>query len=331
MLPFDNKSEFQVVLDLPEGATLETSQRRGRRRWRPTSRTVPEVVSTETYAGTAAPFNFNGLVRHYFMRRGANVADVQVNLLPKGERDRQSHDIAVAVRPAVDSIARALRRQRQDRRDPARPAGALDAGGRGLRRRRQHAARGGRRGSRQVLETTPGVVDVDWTVEAPQARLRLPGGSGARRARRGRASSRSRRCSRWRSRAPTPGWPRAARRARAWPSCRGSALASRSGVEALLAAAGGHAARARRRWRGSSRWTPRPARPLRDAEEPAPGHLRDRRRGRHDRVAGVRDPRDEPARSTRVRVEGAAIAPLQRACSPTGSTRRRSSGTASGR
>ena len=69
-------------------------------------RTVPEVRSTEVYAGTAAPFNFNGLVRHYFMRTGANVADVQVNLLPKGDRDRQSHEIAVAVRPGIDSIAR---------------------------------------------------------------------------------------------------------------------------------------------------------------------------------------------------------------------------------
>ena len=107
MLPFDNKSEFQVVLDLPEGATLETSNAAAQA-VAAYLRTVPEVVSTETYAGTAAPFNFNGLVRHYFMRRGANVADVQVNLLPKGERRRQSHDIAVAVRPAVDSIARSF-------------------------------------------------------------------------------------------------------------------------------------------------------------------------------------------------------------------------------
>jgi multidrug efflux pump subunit AcrB len=79
MLPFDNKSEFQVILDLPEGTTLETTHAAAQdiarylhtcRRWR----------STQVYAGTAAPFNFNGLVRHYFMRRGANVADVQVNL-----------------------------------------------------------------------------------------------------------------------------------------------------------------------------------------------------------------------------------------------------------
>ena len=105
MLPFDNKSEFQVVLDLPEGTTLETSNAAAQdvATW---LRTVPEVLSTEIYAGTSAPFNFTGLVRHYFLRRGANVADVQVNLLPKGERHRQSHAIALAVRPAVDSIAR---------------------------------------------------------------------------------------------------------------------------------------------------------------------------------------------------------------------------------
>ncbi len=134
MLPFDNKSEFQVVLDLPEGATLETSNAAAQA-VAAYLRTVPEVVSTEVYAGTAAPFNFNGLVRHYFLRRGANVADVQVNLLPKGDRHRQSHAIAVAVRSAIDSISRRFERQRQDRRDPAGPAGALDAGCRDLRGR----------------------------------------------------------------------------------------------------------------------------------------------------------------------------------------------------
>ena len=67
--------------------------------------TVPEVVSTQVYAGTSAPFNFNGLVRHYFMRRGANVADIQVNLVSKNERKAQSHDIAKRVRPRVTEIA----------------------------------------------------------------------------------------------------------------------------------------------------------------------------------------------------------------------------------
>ncbi|HEY0970120.1 MAG TPA: efflux RND transporter permease subunit, partial [Gemmatimonadales bacterium] len=166
MLPFDNKSEFQVVLDLPEGTTLETSNAVAQE-VASYLRTVPEVRSTEVYAGTAAPFNFNGLVRHYFMRQGPNVADVQVNLLPKGERDRQSHAIAVAVRPAVDSIARlygasakvaeippgppvlsTLVAEVYGASDSVRVATALEV--------------------KRIFETTEGVVDVDWTVEAPQ-------------------------------------------------------------------------------------------------------------------------------------------------------------------
>ena len=168
MLPFDNKSEFQVVLDLPEGATLETSNAAAGA-IAAYLRTVPEVVSTETYAGTSAPFNFNGLVRHYFMRRGANVADVQVNLLPKGDRHRQSHDIAVAVRPTVDSIARGFGANAKIAEIPPGPpvlstlvaeVYAADDSTRLLAATRV----------REVMEHTPGVVDVDWTVEAPQAR-----------------------------------------------------------------------------------------------------------------------------------------------------------------
>ncbi len=123
MLPFDNKSEFQVVLDLARRDDARDDERARPRRSRATCALCPRCRSTEVYAGTAAPFNFNGLVRHYFMRRGANVGDVQVNLVPKGERSRQSHAIAVAVRPGIDSIARALstrrrrwRRFRPDRR-----------------------------------------------------------------------------------------------------------------------------------------------------------------------------------------------------------------------
>ncbi|MBI2795380.1 MAG: efflux RND transporter permease subunit [Gemmatimonadetes bacterium] len=167
MLPFDNKSEFQVVLDLPEGATLETSQAAAAE-IAAYLRTVPEVRSTETYAGTAAPVNFNGLVRHYFLRGGANVADVQVNLAPKGARTRQSHAIAVAVRPAVDSIARRFGASAKVAEIPPGPPvlatlvaevyAADDSG-------RLEAARQVRR----VFEATPGVVDVDWTVVAPQA------------------------------------------------------------------------------------------------------------------------------------------------------------------
>ncbi|MDH4132976.1 MAG: efflux RND transporter permease subunit, partial [Gemmatimonadota bacterium] len=171
MLPFDNKSEFQVILDLPEGTTLETSAALGAE-VAGYLRTVPEVRHTQVYAGTASPFNFNGLVRHYFMRRGSNVADVQVNLLPKEERSRQSHDIAVAVRPAVDSIARHYGASAKIAEIPPGPpvlstlVAEIYAGSDSVRR---EAARR----VKEVFEHTPGVVDVDWTVEAPQVRLAL--------------------------------------------------------------------------------------------------------------------------------------------------------------
>ena len=166
MLPFDNKSEFQVVLDLPEGTTLETSNALGQEIAN-YLRHVPEVKSTEVYAGTAAPFNFNGLVRHYFMRSGPNVADVQVNLVGKGDRSRQSHAIAVAVRPGIDSIARAYNASAKVAEIPPGPpvmstlVAEVYAGDDATRLK---AAREVKR----VFETTPGVVDVDWTVEAPQ-------------------------------------------------------------------------------------------------------------------------------------------------------------------
>jgi multidrug efflux pump subunit AcrB len=105
MLPFDNKSELQVVVDLPEGSTLERSNALLTDL---AARTLalPEVASVQAYAGTSAPINFNGLVRQYFLRSGANVGDLQVNLVDKHVRDRKSHDIARAIRPALDEIGR---------------------------------------------------------------------------------------------------------------------------------------------------------------------------------------------------------------------------------
>jgi multidrug efflux pump subunit AcrB len=104
MLPFDNKSEFQVIVDMPEGSTLEQTAA-VTREISDYVRTVPEVTDYQIYAGTASPYNFNGLVRHYFLRRGPNVADIQVNLVPKGERKAQSHEIAKRVRPEIQQIA----------------------------------------------------------------------------------------------------------------------------------------------------------------------------------------------------------------------------------
>src|SRR5437763_61890 len=104
MLPFDNKSEFQVIIDADEGATLEDTARVTREIGDYLA-TVPEVTNTQMYIGIAGPYNFNGLVRHYYLRRGANVADIQVNLLPKHDRKAQSHEIARRVRPAIQAIA----------------------------------------------------------------------------------------------------------------------------------------------------------------------------------------------------------------------------------
>ncbi len=104
MLPFDNKSEFQIVLDMPEGAPLEQTSRVALEMAEVVGR-EPEVVNYQIYAGTASPYNFNGLVRHYFLRSGPTVADIQVNLKAKGERDSQSHAIAKRVRPEIAQIA----------------------------------------------------------------------------------------------------------------------------------------------------------------------------------------------------------------------------------
>jgi multidrug efflux pump subunit AcrB len=103
MLPFDNKSEFQVVVDLPEGTPLERTNALVLELAQELS-TVPEVLDMQGYAGTSGPVNFNGLVRQYYLRAGANVGDLQVNLVGKDERDRQSHEIARAVRPALAAI-----------------------------------------------------------------------------------------------------------------------------------------------------------------------------------------------------------------------------------
>jgi len=106
MLPFDNKSELQVVVDMPEGTSVEHTARvldelAGY------VRSVPEVSDYQTYAGTAAPINFNGLVRQYYLRSGAHVGDLQVNLVDKAHRDRQSHDIARSLREPLVAIGRA--------------------------------------------------------------------------------------------------------------------------------------------------------------------------------------------------------------------------------
>ncbi len=104
MLPFDNKSEFQVILDMPEGNSLERTQR-VLFELADEVRAIEEVDNFQIYAGTAAPINFNGLVRHYFLRQGAHQGDIQVNLVDKGDRTRSSHEIASDVRSKLNDIA----------------------------------------------------------------------------------------------------------------------------------------------------------------------------------------------------------------------------------
>ena len=132
LLPFDNKSEVQVLIDLPHGSTLEDTDRilmaAGER-----LKDLPELISIQAYAGTAAPFNFNGLVRHYYLRAEPQMGDLAVNLKPKGERARASHAIALDVRSRLASLALAAPLLGQGRRSPARTAGSFDAARGGLR------------------------------------------------------------------------------------------------------------------------------------------------------------------------------------------------------
>jgi len=107
MLPFDNKSEFQIMVDMPAGTPLEGTLRAAQTLARRVA-TLPEVTHYQIYAGNSAPVTFNGLVRHYYLRRQANQADIQVNLLPKGERRRQSHDLAKEARTLLEPLAREL-------------------------------------------------------------------------------------------------------------------------------------------------------------------------------------------------------------------------------
>jgi len=104
MLPFDNKNELQVIVDAPSGTTLEETARIVAEMG-DALRREPQVSDFQSYVGVSAPFNFNGLVRHYYLRKGANLADIQVNLSPKSERSDQSHDIAKRIRPGLKAIA----------------------------------------------------------------------------------------------------------------------------------------------------------------------------------------------------------------------------------
>lgn len=171
MLPFDNKSEFQVLVDLPEGTTLEQTSQVMRQLSVPLQE-VEEVTHFQVYAGTSAPFNFNGLVRHYFLRKAPHQGDIQVNLKPKSDRKRQSHQVAKALREKLAPLAQQLGATIQVAEIPPGPPvlqtlvsevyGPTEEGRKSLANK-----------LRQLYLETPGVVDVDWYVEDPQPLLEM--------------------------------------------------------------------------------------------------------------------------------------------------------------
>ena len=171
MLPFDNKNEFQVVIDMPEGTTLERTAAVTKEIAQYLS-TVPEVVNYQNYVGASAPITFNGLVRHYDMRGGSNMADIQVNLLHKEDRDLQSHDIAKVVRPEVQKIAKKYGANVKIVEVPPGPPvlSTLVAEVYGPDYEEQIKVANQ---VKTILETTSDVVDTDWMVEAPQVEYKL--------------------------------------------------------------------------------------------------------------------------------------------------------------
>jgi multidrug efflux pump subunit AcrB len=171
MLPFDNKSEFQVVVDMPEGTALEQTARVSAELAQEVLRD-PTVVNVQSYVGLSSPYTFNGLVRHYFLRRAPHLADLQVNLRPKDERNEQSHDIAKRVRDQLVPIARRFNATIQVSEVPPGPPvlQTLVAEIYGPDASRRLALAGQ---VKSVLERTPGVVDIDWYVAAPQPKTAL--------------------------------------------------------------------------------------------------------------------------------------------------------------
>ena len=169
MLPFDNKSELQVVINMPDGTPLEQTARVAQALGEELSR-QPDILNYQVYAGTSGPYNFNGLVRHYYMRRQSNQADIQVNLLPARERSVQSHAIAKRLRPLLDAVGSAYGARVQVSEVPPGPPVVqtlvAEVYGPDLAGQTQVAQQ-----IKTIFQHTPGVVDTDWYVEDPEPRL----------------------------------------------------------------------------------------------------------------------------------------------------------------
>jgi len=169
MLPFDNKSELQVVINMPDGTPLEqtlaVTQALGTELAK-----EPDVLNYQLYAGTSGPFNFNGLVRHYYMRRMPNQADIQVNFVPAGQRKEQSHAIARRLRPLLVAIGNQYGARIQVSEVPPGPPViqtlVAEVYGPDLDGQTRVAKQ-----IKSIFQHTPGVVDTDWYVEDPQPRL----------------------------------------------------------------------------------------------------------------------------------------------------------------
>jgi multidrug efflux pump subunit AcrB len=169
MLPFDNKSELQVVLDMPEGSSLEQTSR-VLHEIGGFINTVKEVTDYEIYAGTASPISFNGLIRQYYLREGANVGDIQINLVDKQHRQRKSHEIALAIRQPIQTIARKYSGNAKIVEVPPGPpvqapivaeVYGLDYTGQ-IREAKK---------IRQLFESTTDIIDVDDSIEYPSTKM----------------------------------------------------------------------------------------------------------------------------------------------------------------
>ena len=171
MLPFDNKNEVQVVIDMPEGTTLERTSA-VTQDIAQYLKTVPEVVNYQSYVGSASPITFNGLVRHYDMRGSSNTADIQVNLLHKEDRNKQSHDIAKVIRPEIHKIAKKYSANVKIVEVPPGPpvlsTVVAEVYGPDYETQVKIADE-----VQKILINTDDVVDVDWMVETPQKEFKI--------------------------------------------------------------------------------------------------------------------------------------------------------------
>jgi multidrug efflux pump subunit AcrB len=171
MLPFDNKSEFQVMINMPDGTPLEQTTRVAQAMGAYLSQ-QNDVTNYQIYSGTSGPYNFNGLVRHYYLRSQPNQADIQVNLLPADVRSAQSHEIAKRMRPGLDQIAQRFGARIQVSEVPPGPPVlqtlVAEIYGPNLQGQVEVA-----RQVKQVFQQTKGVVDTDWYMQDPQQQLVL--------------------------------------------------------------------------------------------------------------------------------------------------------------